>query len=46
MLITRRMEEAGLAPMGFVANDYALGVWGLQPSAGPGSAAFARYPDA
>ena len=30
MLITRRMEEAGLAPMGFVANDYALGVWGLR----------------
>jgi ATP-dependent Lhr-like helicase len=26
MLITRRMEEAGLGPMGFVANDYALAV--------------------
>ena len=35
MLITRRMEEAGLAPMGFVANDYALGVWGLRPVADP-----------
>ena len=35
MLITRRMEEAGLAPMGFVANDYALGVWGLRPVPDP-----------
>ncbi len=31
MLVTRRMEAAGLSPMGFVANDYALGVWGLKP---------------
>jgi ATP-dependent Lhr-like helicase len=31
MLITRRMEDRGLAPLGFVANDYALAVWGLQP---------------
>ena len=31
MLITRRMEERGLSPLGFVANDYALGVWGLKP---------------
>ncbi|HEX4848855.1 MAG TPA: ligase-associated DNA damage response DEXH box helicase [Novosphingobium sp.] len=31
MLITRRMEERGLAPMGFVANDYALAVWSLRP---------------
>lgn len=30
MLITRRMEAAGLAPLGFVANDYALAVWGLR----------------
>ena len=35
MLITRRMEEQGLAPMGFVANDYALGVWGLRPVTDP-----------
>lgn len=35
MLITRRMEEAGLGPMGFVANDYALGVWGLRPVKDP-----------
>ena len=30
MLITRRMEAAGLSPLGFVANDYALAVWGLK----------------
>ncbi|MGE0257008.1 MAG: ligase-associated DNA damage response DEXH box helicase [Alphaproteobacteria bacterium] len=30
MLLTRRMERAGLAPMGFVATDYVLGVWGLR----------------
>jgi ATP-dependent helicase Lhr and Lhr-like helicase len=30
MLLTRRMESRGLQPMGFVANDYALAVWGLQ----------------
>jgi len=29
LIITKRMEEAGLAPLGFVANDYALMVWGL-----------------
>jgi ATP-dependent Lhr-like helicase len=29
MLLTRRLERAGLKPMGFVANDYALAVWGL-----------------
>jgi ATP-dependent Lhr-like helicase len=31
MLITRRMEDRGLRPLGFVANDYALAVWGLKP---------------
>ena len=31
MLITRRMEDRGLLPGGFVANDYALAVWGLNP---------------
>jgi ATP-dependent helicase Lhr and Lhr-like helicase len=29
MLLTRRMERAGLKPLGFVANDYALATWGL-----------------
>ena len=27
MLITRRMERLGDAPLGFVATDYVLGVW-------------------
>jgi len=31
MLITRRMESAGLRPLGFVSNDYALAVYGLDP---------------
>ncbi|MFZ9394715.1 MAG: ligase-associated DNA damage response DEXH box helicase [Erythrobacter sp.] len=35
MLITRRMEERGLQPGGFVANDYSLAVWGLQQVADP-----------
>ncbi|WEK45666.1 MAG: ligase-associated DNA damage response DEXH box helicase [Candidatus Andeanibacterium colombiense] len=35
MLITRRMEEQGLIPGGFVANDYSLGVWGLKPVKDP-----------
>jgi len=30
MLITRRMEALGLKPLGFVANDYALAVYGLE----------------
>lgn len=30
MLITRRMEDRGLLPGGFVANDYCLAVWGLR----------------
>ena len=30
MLLTRRMEQHGLLPLGFVANDYALAVWGLR----------------
>lgn len=30
MLVTRRMEERGLSPMGFVASDYALAVWSLR----------------
>ena len=27
MLLTRRMERAGHAPLGFVASDYAIGIW-------------------
>ncbi|MCC5780886.1 ligase-associated DNA damage response DEXH box helicase [Nitratireductor sp. B36] len=29
MLLTRRLERAGAHPLGFVANDYAIAVWGL-----------------
>lgn len=35
MLITRRMEERGLSPGGFIANDYSLAVWGLRPVTDP-----------
>lgn len=35
MLLTRRMAALGLSPLGFVANDYALAVWGLQPVEDP-----------
>ena len=31
MLLTQRMEELNLNPMGFVATDYATLVWGLDP---------------
>ncbi len=30
MLLTRRLERAGAAPLGFVANEYALAIWGLK----------------
>ena len=29
MLLTRRLERARMRPLGFVANEYALAVWGL-----------------
>lgn len=29
MLMTRRMERAGLRPLGFVASEYALAIWSL-----------------
>lgn len=35
MLITRRMNDRGLGPLGFVATDYTLIVWGLQPVEDP-----------
>jgi len=34
MLLTRRMERMGLKPQGFVANDYALGIWSLADAGG------------
>ncbi|EBA10415.1 ATP-dependent helicase, DEAD/DEAH box family protein [Sagittula stellata E-37] len=35
LLLTKRMEEMGLAPMGFVATDYATLIWGLDSVADP-----------
>ncbi len=32
MLLTRRMERAGLSPLGFVATDYVIAVWSLKPA--------------
>jgi ATP-dependent Lhr-like helicase len=29
MLLTRRLERARMRPLGFVANEYALAIWGL-----------------
>ncbi|MGB7244860.1 MAG: ligase-associated DNA damage response DEXH box helicase [Sulfitobacter sp.] len=31
LLLTKRMEELGLNPLGFVATDYATLIWGLDP---------------
>lgn len=33
MLLTRRLERANARPLGFVANEYALAVWGLRDMA-------------
>ncbi len=30
VLLTKRMEEEGLAPLGFLATDYATLIWGLE----------------
>jgi ATP-dependent Lhr-like helicase len=35
MLLTRRMEERGLKPIGFVSNDYALAIYSLEPVRDP-----------
>jgi ATP-dependent Lhr-like helicase len=35
MLLTKRMEKAGLKPLGFVANDYALACYALEPIRDP-----------
>jgi ATP-dependent Lhr-like helicase len=37
MLLTRRMESQGLSPLGFVASDYALACYSLQPVRDPAS---------
>ena len=35
MLMTQRMEELSLHPLGFVATDYATLIWGLDPVTDP-----------
>ncbi|SEK32328.1 ATP-dependent helicase Lhr and Lhr-like helicase [Roseivivax marinus] len=35
LLLTKRMEEEGQAPMGFVATDYATLIWGLDAVTDP-----------
>jgi len=35
LILSKRMEEAGLAPLGFVATDYAVMLWGLEPVTDP-----------
>ncbi|HEY9554158.1 ligase-associated DNA damage response DEXH box helicase [Allosphingosinicella sp.] len=37
MLITRRLESAGMGPLGFVSNDYALACYALEPITDPAS---------
>jgi ATP-dependent Lhr-like helicase len=34
MLLTRRLERAGVGPVGFVASDYALAIWAARPMDG------------
>ncbi|WP_299283556.1 ligase-associated DNA damage response DEXH box helicase [uncultured Tateyamaria sp.] len=36
LLLTKRMEETGLNPLGFLATDYATLIWGLDPITDPG----------
>lgn len=31
LLLTKQMEDQGLAPLGFTATDYATLIWGLEP---------------
>ena len=35
LLLTKRMEETGLNPLGFLATDYATLIWGLEPIRDP-----------
>ncbi|MDP7149641.1 MAG: ligase-associated DNA damage response DEXH box helicase [Paracoccaceae bacterium] len=35
LLLTKRMEETGLYPLGFVSTDYATLIWGLDPVTDP-----------
>lgn len=35
LLLTKRMEDTGLNPLGFLATDYATLIWGLEPIRDP-----------
>ncbi|TNJ42105.1 ligase-associated DNA damage response DEXH box helicase [Phaeobacter sp. B1627] len=35
LLLTKRMEDLNLAPLGFVATDYATLIWGMEPTTDP-----------
>lgn len=35
LLVTKAMEDQGLAPLGFVASDYGTLIWGLEPVTDP-----------
>jgi ATP-dependent helicase Lhr and Lhr-like helicase len=35
MLVTKRMDKAGLKPIGFVSNDYSFAIWSLEPVTDP-----------
>jgi len=34
MLLTRRLDRLGVGPLGYVANDYSLAIWSLEPMEG------------
>jgi ATP-dependent helicase Lhr and Lhr-like helicase len=34
MLLTRRLDRAGVGPLGFVVTDYSLAIWSIRPMAG------------
>ena len=34
MLLTRRLERSGAKPLGFVASEYAMAVWGMEDMSG------------
>ncbi len=31
MLVTRRLDRLGVGPLGYVANDYSVAIWSLEP---------------
>ncbi|MFM9978487.1 MAG: DNA ligase-associated DEXH box helicase, partial [Sphingomonadaceae bacterium] len=45
MLLTKRMERAGLQPLGFQATDYALAIWSLKTVHEPAKLLDARIMD-